>query len=94
MYNVSPILMNTVEKPNVFSAKTKQLNAQSAAVLFCQANVLFLFINANTENAKPDVPLKTLPVSKTTNHTCETFPSLLTHSAFYPSFNAADFQFL
>ena len=27
MYNTSTICMNTVEKPNAFSAKAKQLNA-------------------------------------------------------------------
>ena len=37
MYNISPTLTNTVEKPNPFIAKAKQLNAQSAAVLFYQA---------------------------------------------------------
>jgi len=63
MYNISPILTNTVGKPNVFSAKAKQLNAQSAAVLFCQA-YCFYFLMPTTKNAEPDIPFKTLPVSK------------------------------
>lgn len=93
MYNISTISMNTVEKPNAFSANAKQLNAQSAAGLLCQAHC-FCFSMPTPILPNQTFHPKHFQSHKTMYHACESFPSLLTHSAFYHSFNTADVQFL